>query len=407
MHGSFIGRTKRYWILALLLIGIGCFIRVILALSGIHGTDILYHLAGAYAVLNGEVLYRDVTYVYPPLYALLQALAIALLGPNLISYKLWPIVFDVGNALLLYKILKDLKSEEVGILALALYFLNPLTFISSAWYGLFDSIPAFLLLSGTYLFLRGRHWTSSVLLGLGTVAKVVPAIVAPLFTLYIYLKRGVLRAITYLAVFTIIILSVEIPFLITAGRAAIEEQLKFHAIRSGEGFSIIRFIFDNTPYATLTSWVIRISIYGIVIYALYSIHTHRVDSVNNAFKVALLVVASFITFNAFLFPHYLIYILPLMLVAFSDKIYSTFKDIVQSAVRRTRGVKIPGISDVLIILLLIIISLVCPVYWKFYNDLTTVLAISLLYNVAAIPLIPLGILKLMKTREPHRDSYLK
>ncbi|MDI9620008.1 MAG: hypothetical protein QFX33_04275 [Candidatus Nezhaarchaeota archaeon] len=385
--------AERPWILPLSL-SVGLLVRLMLASSGIHGTDILYHVAGAQALLRGEALYRDVSYVYPPLYAVLQALAIAALGSNVISYKLWPMLFDVAVALLLYRVVGELKSHSAGVYASALYFLNPLTIIASAWYGLFDSIPAFMLLYSLHLFMRRRAAASSVALGLGVVAKVIPGFAAPLLAARAHLAGGLRRTLAFLVVLSATIMAFELPFLVAAGEYAFM-QLEFHGVRSGEGLSIMRFTFDDSPYAIAVSWAARMLIYGITVYAVVS--RGRYGAVHNEelFEEALVITASTVTFNTFLYPHYLINVLPLVLAAYPEEVHVAIIEVARALLRRSRRTRLSR-EALLILAFVITISLACPAYWKLYGDAAFTFTISALYNATAIPLIILGVVKLMR-----------
>jgi hypothetical protein len=87
--------TKKYlkspaWVLvALLLIGV-MFARLPFLLGGVLGGDAAYHARAAVTVLNGGLLYRDVPYTYPPLYAYTEALAIAALGTQIWALRRLP-----------------------------------------------------------------------------------------------------------------------------------------------------------------------------------------------------------------------------------------------------------------------------------------------------------------------------
>jgi Gpi18-like mannosyltransferase len=87
--------------------------------------------------------------------------------------KMLPSIADVAVAILLFAIVRYLVSAPVGLLASALYFLNPAVFsVSSAW-GQWDSVSMALLLAGLAIVVgRPERWILAVpLIAWATVIK--------------------------------------------------------------------------------------------------------------------------------------------------------------------------------------------------------------------------------------------
>jgi len=358
---------------------LGFIFRISVALNGLHGSDILFHLSGAFTVLGGGLLYRDVHYVYPPLYAYLQAGVIALFGRNVLVYKFWPIVSDFLVALVLYFFFKVRGEERVGLFALVVYLFNPLTLLSSSWYGLFDSLVAFLFLYGLYLYLRGRAYGSAFALGVGVVVKVASVFVGPLMALHIYLRRGLRETVLWALMFSLPIFLVEAPYLLIVGMEALKQQLEFHIVRGGEGFSVAA-LFSGlhipSNIITLVFWIAKLLIYGIVFYLMVK----KPLSENIIIKGCFTIMLALITFNTFLYPHYLIYVLPLFLLNYSKTLYEAIASFIKERLLFKAEAIIP-------IFFIVTISLVCPAYWKFYRDSLAVTLIALMYNMASISLL--------------------
>jgi len=101
-------------------------IRLVIALQGIHGTDILAHIEGAKSLLLTGSPYCAAQYVYPPLYSALQLSSILAFGWNLLGYKFMPVLFDSATSLMMYvAVRKFTRSERLALASQALWALNP------------------------------------------------------------------------------------------------------------------------------------------------------------------------------------------------------------------------------------------------------------------------------------------
>lgn len=380
----------------LLIVLLGFTIRMLIALHGLHGTDILYHLAGAFTVLKGGLLYRDVHYVYPPLYAYLQAGVIALLGRNIVAYKFWPILSDILIAILLYLFLESNEGKNLRLIIASIYLFNPLTLISSSWYGLFDSLLAFLILCSLYLYIKGRKYLSSITLGVGVVTKIASLFLMPLMATHVYLREKIRKTILWLLIFATPVFLVEFPYLVMVGKEAIKQQLKFHIARGGEGFSLV-ILFGETsanPLFPLALWFLRILIYAIVVYLL-TLNT-KVGK-NVIIEYSMLILLSLITFNTFLYPHYIIYVLPLVLITYSKALQKLLTP-------KIKGLNALDAEVILPALFLIVTSIVCPMYWIFYRNYLIVSLIAVTYNTVAITFLTYSIRRELRKTIVYKRS---
>ena len=87
-------------------------IRLPLFLSPVLGGDAAYHARAAVTVLNGGLLYRDVPYTYPPLYAYTEAISIALLGDTTIGWKATAQIYDLGSIILIFLITSQVFGQK-------------------------------------------------------------------------------------------------------------------------------------------------------------------------------------------------------------------------------------------------------------------------------------------------------
>lgn len=107
--------------------------------------------------------------------------------PPVILYKLPAIVADLLTGLIIFKIVKKLRSKKIALLASALYLFNPAIFANSSFWGQVDSLTALFSLLAIWL-VDKNLLASSLSLGFGTLVKPQAALAAPV-VLFIMLKK--------------------------------------------------------------------------------------------------------------------------------------------------------------------------------------------------------------------------
>ena len=101
-------------LLALVLLAVVA-VRVPFLLGGVLGYDAAYHSQAAVTILNGGLLYRDVPYTYPPLYAYTEAISIASFG-NSSRYGPGKVVaqfYDIASIVLIYMLASRTLAGEI------------------------------------------------------------------------------------------------------------------------------------------------------------------------------------------------------------------------------------------------------------------------------------------------------
>ncbi|MDK6028800.1 glycosyltransferase 87 family protein [Ignisphaera sp. 4213-co] len=244
---------KRFSLYSIAIAITGFVVRLLIALEGVHGTDILFHVEGVKSLLSSESPYCLAKYNYPPLYAYIQLIGIAVFGWNPLGYKFSSILFDTLLALLLYHVLKSLGvGEKHSLLVEAIWCFNPLAIAASAWYGLFDSIPTFFVVLAIHLLNKSREYPSSVFLALGVLTKVFPLILLPTTLLAIATSRNVGKAskiLAYIIIFAFAVLVVEAVASFKCVNSSFENQIMFHISREDKGLSPI----PQYPYSQIAS----------------------------------------------------------------------------------------------------------------------------------------------------------
>lgn len=175
-----------------------------------------YDVAALYTVNNdvsaGLGIYTTNSFSYPPLWAYIEfpALGLAswLTNPSLFSIrtdslglsseswrfppiitsplfnvicKLPLIVADAMIGLILYDFVKEVKDERRARLSFILWFFNPLVIFVGSFHGQFDVLPTLMTLLSFCLLCKRSYFGSGIAIGLGTLFKIYPIFLVPLY----------------------------------------------------------------------------------------------------------------------------------------------------------------------------------------------------------------------------------
>jgi len=233
---------NRRWIILPLLLAVIVAVRTPFFLSGVQGLDAAYHARAAVAVLNGGLLYRDVPYVYPPLYAYTEALAIAIFGNTLVGWKAISQVYDLGSVVLVFFISSRIFDQKKAFFASLLYGLSPLPLIATTVYACFDSTAVFWILASILLLFNKKNSLSAIALGIGTAYKYFPLLLLPILLMRISGKRSrILYILTSIATVAI----VQFPFVLSDFPAWFNNVVLFHIERPAFGATIYNLLSLN------------------------------------------------------------------------------------------------------------------------------------------------------------------
>ena len=219
------GRT-----LALFILMHGFIFGVLFHLYLTPNADIGLYLADASKLASGLLPYRDFTLEYPPLSLIFFGLPRVITSSDALYTKVFQfelLVFDIIGLVLIFDIARRLGEapwKALSIYTLAVLAVGPIIIQT------FDIIPAVMTLAAIYLFWLGKHKASWAVLALGTLTKIYPIAIAPIFLL-IYFKNRQLKqirdgAVTFIAVCVITIL----PFIIL-GSGSILNLVSYHTQR--------------------------------------------------------------------------------------------------------------------------------------------------------------------------------
>lgn len=194
------------------LLFVGLLIRIILIPFTSHPNDLQVLYIVNNDLLAGLNAYSTNSFTYPPLWAYSEfpalGLSSLLVSPKLLgvrvdalnlsseSWNLPPIITsplfnilsklpliiaDVLIGVVLYDIMRGLGKEKLANLALILWFFNPLVIFVDSIHGQFDVLPTLMTVLGFCFFLRRNYFTAGLAIGLGTLFKIYPIFLVPLY----------------------------------------------------------------------------------------------------------------------------------------------------------------------------------------------------------------------------------
>jgi len=180
--------------------------------------------------MQGLVPYRDFSFEYPPLsllFFILPRLFTSTYVDFAILYTVEIILFDLIALCVIYKVARRLGKAPWKLLwvyTLCFLAMGPIVPMQ------FDLFPAVLTLLSLYFFWIRKHKLSWAMLALGTLTKVFPGLIAPIY-LIIYFKNKQIKEIkSGLITFAVIVLVVLVPLLIV-GHESIFALFEYHADR--------------------------------------------------------------------------------------------------------------------------------------------------------------------------------
>ncbi len=184
-------------------------------------SDLRYMLGMAQFSDRGLYPYLGFWMEYPPLYPWLTVLVYRLgrcvVGTAAIEAWFYGvmaalmILCEAGVFLLLHRIALQLYGPQLALRSTALYLLLTVPgYVVAGW---FDPLPTLLLLAGLYFLLNGRALPSGLMVGLGFVTKLFPAVLLPVA---LAVARGWRARLGYLSAVVGVIGSVWLPFLLAS-----------------------------------------------------------------------------------------------------------------------------------------------------------------------------------------------
>ncbi len=168
----------------------------------------------AQQMLGGKIPYHDFASEYPPL-ALLSFLLPGLVFHNTISYS-WGfaaelMIFDLLAMVMIADLASFLKVSVRNALVIYTLFILAIGPILVARY---DILPGMLVLAALWAFIKGKNKLAWAFAAMGFATKIYPLIIIPIFAVYQLKNRQYKQLIIGGAVFIIVLLVLNIPWVI-------------------------------------------------------------------------------------------------------------------------------------------------------------------------------------------------
>jgi len=205
--------TKLKWVIV---VGAFCLLHLLFFTRVFYsgGPDVAGYYQYAVKMDQGQVPYRDFSVEYPP-GALATFYLPYLVSDNLQGYgtafTFEMLLFDLIGLLLLLGI-----GRKAGISSwscLIGYTLG-MAAIGSIMVQRFDMVPAVITLGAVYAFSRGSYKTAWAILAIGTMTKLFPGLLAPLFLIYQWRCGGLRSVIPSVAAFAAVTLLIAVPLMV-------------------------------------------------------------------------------------------------------------------------------------------------------------------------------------------------
>jgi hypothetical protein len=196
--------------------------------------DVQIYYNAAKAALAGQVPYRDFFFPYPPA-SLLFFIPPALVSTTDIQFfrifEIWVLLLDWG--ILAAVVFVALKLGQSLHRTLLLYTLAVPAMGVIVWQR-YDLIPAFIVVVSIAAWVKGWRAAAWSFLALGTLVKIYPVLLAPLFVMDEYRARGPRSAVRGFVVFIALVAIGFAPFFV----ASFDETWQTFFAQGARGFEI-------------------------------------------------------------------------------------------------------------------------------------------------------------------------
>ena len=182
-------------------------------------------------IFKGQIPYIDFECEYPPVALLLfiiPGLFFRALPGYYIAFTVEMLLFDILAIFMIIFIVKRLNISKVK--ALSSYTLLIAIAAGPIASQRYDLAPAVMVLAAVAAFLSGKNKTAWGVLALGVMAKVFPIVVAPLFAVWLLIKKQDAQLFKGIAVFAAVALLTVLPWLIMDA-GSIGSMLTYHMDR--------------------------------------------------------------------------------------------------------------------------------------------------------------------------------
>jgi len=235
------------------------------------------------------------------------------------SMKSWMVFGDIACVYLVYHICLSLNlGEEKSKIASIIVAFNPYMAFESAWQGHFDSIVAASLLAGVYFALKGRSFLSGLVLSIGFLIKMIPAIgLILIFKFKRYSEKGKF----VLGFFSLIALIYAVFIWWIGSLSFILDPIRYHGSRTdylnetNKTATYFFFLYITNSFDELAIYVQDVWLFfAVPLLSYLAWRYHKMNDEEEIFKGVFFLTAGLIATMKFINPQYLVWILPFMTI---------------------------------------------------------------------------------------------
>lgn len=225
-------------------------------------------------------------------------------GPHLFWYlfllKSYYLIFDLGVAFLLLRLIKDGKKR---LLAFRLWMLNPVVIFTSYFQGQFDVVPTFFVVLSLYYIVKNKLASSFFWLGIGAALKNFPFFF--LIPAIILLGKTKVKKLTFLLLGTVPYLVLMYPYLGALG-------FKDNVMTTKYNQTFLNFRFSLGAFDTVYVFVVGYTLILIFTY-FYSQTKESEDSFRRLWQTTL-VICLWLYATSLFHPQWFVWVMPLLIL---------------------------------------------------------------------------------------------
>jgi len=185
----------------------------------------------------------------------------------------------------------------------------------------FDILPSLLCMSALYLLTIERNKLSFSVLAVAVFTKWYPAVVFPIFVLYLWRKKGKLP-LAPLVCFLVTSVIIVAPTFIAGGFEAFWVPYKWHLARSynEEGLFYILHVFSTKAFSyNIDNFLFKKIFLLMQFSGCLFVCTRKIDTIDKLFQTAMFSILTFASFAVIFSPQWLIWLTPLLMFTIKDK----------------------------------------------------------------------------------------
>ena len=364
-------------------------------------------------VLGGSLPYLDFTLEYPPFslfFFILPHLFTSSFVVYAIAFEVELFLFDLLGLYLIYRIAQRQGKapwEMLTVYSVAILAIGPI--IAQRY----DVFPAIIVLLSLYCFWIGKHKTSWGILALGTMTKIYPVAIAPIFLAYYMRNHQYKRIWSGILVFAASSLAIIIPFLVISPTSLLS-LINYHAQRGIQletiysAFLLVVGKFGSTspqlafgagswniagPLADTLAMISTFVLAFLLLMSYWFIYSRIKPGKSQLMEMgtySLLVIAVILITSKVLSPQYLIWLFPLLPLLYGKQRYAIW-----------------AVFVVIGVLTYYIFPLHYPELIDLKTDVVAVLLVRNIFLVLLTVLVGISLYRLRTCQQPLQHCYVR